>query len=181
MDINSIAVSGRSPVAIACPYISIDGDALRLRLVDSTDRAFLQRVYAQSRADEMAKVSHWSDVQKAEFLRFQFDAQDAHYRAHYPDAEFWVVQWHKQDIGRLYLHHSEDDIRVMDIALLSPLRGQGFGSQLMQWILSMAERQNKSVSLHVEPENPAKRLYLSLGFEVCGEISFYQRMCWLPN
>lgn len=40
-------------------------------------------------------------------------------------------------------------------------RGKGIGKQLMQQAI---ERARGDIALHVEPENPAKRLYESLGF-----------------
>lgn len=47
------------------------------------------------------------------------------------------------------------------IAVDRSTRGQGFGKQLMQNVL---ERCDGDVALHVEPDNPAKRLYERLGF-----------------
>jgi len=40
-------------------------------------------------------------------------------------------------------------------------RGQGLGKQLMQQVLDQAQG---DIALHVEPDNPAKRLYEKLGF-----------------
>ncbi len=47
------------------------------------------------------------------------------------------------------------------IAVNSDVRGQGLGQNLMQMALENAEG---NVALHVEPDNPAKRLYERLGF-----------------
>lgn len=47
------------------------------------------------------------------------------------------------------------------IAVHPSTRGQGFGKQLMQKALDYAEG---SVALHVEPDNPARKLYENLGF-----------------
>jgi len=41
------------------------------------------------------------------------------------------------------------------------LRGQGVGKQLMEAAL---EEAHGNVALHVEPHNPAKRLYERIGF-----------------
>ncbi|MGD1843447.1 MAG: GNAT family N-acetyltransferase [Thermonemataceae bacterium] len=40
-------------------------------------------------------------------------------------------------------------------------RGQGIGKQLMQEAMRQV---NGSIALHVEPDNPAKKLYEALGF-----------------
>ena len=47
------------------------------------------------------------------------------------------------------------------IAVDRSLRGKGVGKQLMQAALTKA---NGSIALHVEPDNPARKLYEALGF-----------------
>lgn len=47
------------------------------------------------------------------------------------------------------------------IAVDNSQRGKGFGKQLMQKAISIAEG---NIALHVEPDNPAKALYEKLGF-----------------
>lgn len=47
------------------------------------------------------------------------------------------------------------------IAVDGSLRGKGLGRQLMREAISKA---TGGIALHVEPDNPAKRLYESLGF-----------------
>jgi ribosomal protein S18 acetylase RimI-like enzyme len=47
------------------------------------------------------------------------------------------------------------------IAVDSSHRGKGYGKQLMEKAISIAEG---NIALHVEPDNPAKKLYEKLGF-----------------
>ena len=47
------------------------------------------------------------------------------------------------------------------IAVDNSQRGKGFGKKLMQKAIDTAEG---NIALHVEPDNPAKGLYESLGF-----------------
>ena len=47
------------------------------------------------------------------------------------------------------------------IAVHENYRGKGMGSQLMQKVMNIAQG---SIALHVEPDNPAKKLYERLGF-----------------
>ncbi|WP_286265893.1 GNAT family N-acetyltransferase [Thalassotalea atypica] len=152
--------------------------AISLRMSNESDMAFLLSVYADSRSEEMLKIGHWNDTEKAEFLRFQFYAQDEHYKKHYPKAEFLIIKVEDEDIGRLYVERTSKDIRVMDIALLQPHRRRGIGCKLMTDLLDEAKHHQQTVSLHVEPDNVAKQLYLKLGFSVVEEISFYEKMEW---
>lgn len=47
------------------------------------------------------------------------------------------------------------------IATHSSYRGQGIGKRLIQMVI---EQTNGNIALHVEPDNPAKKLYEKLGF-----------------
>ena len=50
------------------------------------------------------------------------------------------------------------------------------GTALMTWIIADADREGRSVTLHVEPWNPAKRLYERLGFASEGPRGIYEFM-----
>lgn len=144
---------------------------ITLRPATPEDRPFLLKIYADSRADELAPTG-WSDQELANFCRSQFEAQDAHYRTHYPTCEFLVIERRGEPIGRLYVDRRPDEIRVVDIALLEAARGQGIGGRLMGDILAEAARNGLPVRIHVEKSNPARHLYDRLGFQVeeTGEV-----------
>jgi ribosomal protein S18 acetylase RimI-like enzyme len=143
----------------------------------STDRAFLERVYASTRADEL-KLTDWTDLQKAAFTSQQFAAQDAYYRQHYPTAEFLVIELDGQPAGRLYVDRWVREIRIMDIALLAEFRRRGLGTALLRELMEEAQRSQKSLSIHVEKFNPALALYQRLGFAVVEDKGVYLLMAW---
>jgi ribosomal protein S18 acetylase RimI-like enzyme len=151
-----------------------------LRPVAPDDEAFLYRVYASTRADEMAIVP-WTDIQKEAFVRMQFRAQSAFYAEHFGGADFLVIERDGAPIGRLSLDRRDDDIRIIDIALLPETRGMGLGTSLLREILAEGERTGKPVSIHVEHFNPALRLYRRLGFEVVADEGVYYLMRWSPG
>ena len=59
---------------------------LTFRPFADADLPFLARLYASTRADELA-VTPWSDREKAAFLDMQFKAQHTHYQQYYPEAD----------------------------------------------------------------------------------------------
>ncbi len=134
-----------------------------LRPVTASDTAFLQRVYASTRTEELA-LTDWSDEQKEAFVRMQFEAQDAYYREHYVGASFEVIEVDGVPAGRLYVHRRTAEIRLMDITLLPEFRGGGAGTALLRGLMAEAETAGKSLTIHVEMYNPALRLYEKLGF-----------------
>jgi len=153
---------------------------LRLRPMTPADLPLLERVYASTRTAELAQTD-WDEAQKTAFLAFQFQAQHAHYTAHYADAEFLVIEQAGVAVGRLYLHWRASELRIVDIALLPEARGHGTGAALLSALLAAAARDGRSVSIHVEQMNPAMRLYHRLGFRKVGEHGIYHLMEWRPD
>jgi len=137
---------------------------ISLRPITPEDDSFLARVYASSRAEELA-VTGWSDEDKAVFCRRQFDAQSVHYRENYPGAFLQIVESDGVSIGRLYVAHWEREIRIMDVALLPESRGAGIGTQLLRDLQEEARSAGKSLTIHVERFNRALQLYQRLGFQ----------------
>ncbi len=153
---------------------------IRLRPVGDADRQLLYRIYADTREAEMAVVP-WSDDDKERFLHMQFGAQTSYWDEHYPDTERWIVEHHGQPIGRLYLDRRQDEIRIVDIALLTSSRGAGIGRALLEDVLAQAAEAGTAVRIHVEKNNPALRLYHRLGFGVIGDAGVYHLMEWRPG
>jgi len=146
----------------------------------SEDTPFLYRLYASTRAGEMALIA-WDDAQARAFLSMQFDAQSRYYAVQYPHASFDIVELAGDPIGRLYVDRGEQEIRVIDISLLPEFRGQDIGGTLMRGVLGEARANGKRVSIHVEQSNPAKRLYQRLGFLTISENGIYHLMEWTAD
>ncbi len=141
------------------------------------DCEFLYRVYASTRAVEMELVD-WSDEQKADFLRFQFDARHKYYQQQFPRAAFDLILVGDEPAGRLYVDRRAEEIRLIDIALLPERRGGGLGSAILERIL--AEADEKPVRIHVEHNNRALSLYHRLGFRKIEDQGVYYLMEWSP-
>ena len=141
---------------------------------------FLYQVYASTREEELAVVP-WDNAEKATFLRMQFNAQHQHYQQHFSDAEYNVILVDDIPVGRLYLHHRADEVRIVDIALLPEYRGQGTGSGLLKNILVESKQVSLPVRIHVEHNNRALRLYERLGFHQIDDQGVYYLMEWQPS
>jgi GNAT superfamily N-acetyltransferase len=150
---------------------------LALRPRTDADLAFLAELYAATREEELRPVE-WSSEQKLAFLRDQFEKQHAHYLLHYPTAEWFVIEHEGIPIGRFYVARTEGEIRLMDVSLLAEWRGRGTGTALMRALTERADSLGLMLGLHVEPYNPALRLYQRFGFttvETRGVYLFMQR------
>lgn len=134
------------------------------RTVTENDIEFLYRVYASTRAEEMA-LAGWPPKEAEDFLRMQFRLQHTQYMENYkPNAVFDIILVDGQPAGRLYVFRSSAEIRIIDLALLTEFRGNGIGSRILSTLIDEANQKKLPLSLHVEFNNPAMRLYERLGF-----------------
>lgn len=163
-------MSGTVPASFREAAAASIQDAI-VREEGADDIAFLQSLYASTRADELARVP-WSDERKAAFLAQQFSLQREQYREHYPGAE-WLVIERDALIGRAYVRCGSSEVRLMDIALVPALRGGGLGTRLTRALLDWADALALPVTLHVEPFNPAYRMYRRLGFAYVRSTGVY--------
>lgn len=147
------------------------------RPITDEDREVLAEIYASTRREELAPVP-WSGAEKEAFLRSQFAAQHLHYQRHYAEAEFSLLLVDARPIGRLYVDRRDDEIRLVDIALLPEYRGSGIGTFLLTSLLSESKAAGLPLRIHVEHNNPAMRLYLRLGFRKLEENGVYHLMEW---
>lgn len=134
-----------------------------LRTETSQDSTFLLKLYISTREAEFLQVG-WTQAELQPFLTQQFEAQSLSYHQLYPEADFQLIEYQGESIGRLYLHRGEEEYRIIDIALLPAFRKRNLGCYLIQSILYEAAETGKPVSLHVEHSNPACRLYIRMGF-----------------
>ncbi|MBK7144977.1 MAG: GNAT family N-acetyltransferase [Xanthomonadales bacterium] len=77
----------------------------------------------------------------------------------YPGAALALLDMRREPFGRAYLYASPGEFRLMDIALLPIWRGRGIGQELLRALMQVAVAQSRRITLHVEPNNPAQRLY----------------------
>lgn len=152
---------------------------ITFRPIQDDDREFLARLYASTREEELS-VTPWSDEEKAAFLRQQFEAQHTFYMEQFTEAELSIVLLDGEPAGRLYIDRREDEIRLIDIALMPEHRGQGIGGRLMEDLLDEGREAGLPVRIHVERFNPALRLYQRLGFEQVEDQGPYYLMEWQP-
>ena len=131
------------------------------------------------RAEELAPVP-WPEAAKLAFLAEQSDLQHRHYVANYPGADLLLIESDSIPIGRIYVYRSAREIRLMDIALVPDWRNRGIGTRLLRELMAEARSTGSSLTLHVEPTNPAQRMYQRLGFRLIEQRGVYDFLGWDP-
>jgi GNAT superfamily N-acetyltransferase len=134
-----------------------------VRAAGAEDRAFLFRVYASRRREELLPLG-WDEAATQAFLRTQFDHEDRDWHLHRPGAECMVVLRGGMPVGRLYVSRSAHEIRVMDLTLLPEHRRQGIGSSLLDSLLGEARATRRTVRMNVVRSSPMVELCRKLGF-----------------
>lgn len=149
------------------------GATIELRPIAPEDDGFLLELYASTREQELAQVP-FTPEQKAAFLAQQFAAQSRHY-AQYPQTSFDLVLVDGERAGRLLVGRWERELRIVDVALAPRFRGRGIGTRLLAPLLAEADGRGVPVTIHVERDNPAQRLYRRLGFAPVEEVGVHHR------
>jgi GNAT superfamily N-acetyltransferase len=142
-----------------------DDNALPIswRSATAADAAFCFSVYASTRTEELA-LWGWGVAQQEIFLKMQFAAQAASYRAEFPGASHAIVLRGDRPVGTLIANHTAGEIRLVDIALLPEHRGAGLGTGIIRRLQAEARASGRPLRLQVLKTNPAARLYARLGF-----------------
>jgi ribosomal protein S18 acetylase RimI-like enzyme len=73
-----------------------------------------------------------------------------------------------------------DHMHLRQIHLVREVRGKGIGTQLMRELLQHADALGKFVTLDVMHGNPARLLYLRLGFRQRSQNAATRQMIWRP-
>jgi GNAT superfamily N-acetyltransferase len=150
------------------------------RVIHDADRAFLLRVYASTREWEF-RLTVWTEADKADFLRRQFEMQDRDYQQAFPAAVRRIVTLDGVDIGRLYVQRQDDCLRIIEFSLLPEARGRGIGTDILRSLLNEAHGGKVPVRLSVARGSPALRLYARHGFRVVGQAGHHLALEWRPD
>lgn len=153
----------------------LNREGITLRPFEDSDTDFIHYVFSSVRRDMLAGTGA-TGKQLDQLVREQSRLQLAHYQKFYADGDHSIVEFDGRKVGRIYIHRQDHDIRLMDVSLLPEFRNKGIGSMLIQELIDEADRNDVMVSLHVEPYNPARRLYVRLGFEKKDDVQAYDYM-----
>jgi ribosomal protein S18 acetylase RimI-like enzyme len=152
-----------------------------LRRARVNDDPFLRTLHAHARRDEIAAVD-WTEDDRQQFLREQYEAQRTFFDQQYPHARHDIVLSDGEPVGRLWVNYAEDEIRVLDWALVPRSRGAGIGTALIRELQADARRLGVPITSTVAHVNPrARALYERHGFRVVGRTPMYAALEWSPT
>jgi ribosomal protein S18 acetylase RimI-like enzyme len=153
-----------------------NSSAMSVRPEQAEDEAFLLELYASTRQEEL-EAWGWTPEMCHAFLTTQFRASQARHQA-LPEAEFQIVLLDGVKAGRMIVHRTQEELHLVDIALLPQYRNGGIGTALLQRVLDEAAAAKKPVRLQVLKGNRAACFYQRLGFTQAGETELHLEMEW---
>jgi GNAT superfamily N-acetyltransferase len=154
------------------------GGTLTVRPVVKEDEPFLVALYGSTRTNELDQVQ-WAEGQREAFVQWQFDLQRREYGARYPNAEYDVILVDDCAAGRIWIGRDEEQIRLLDIALLPEYQNRGVGTALLRRLIDEAVELRKPLRHMVFVLNDdAQRFYERLGFVVIEDLGAYKHMEW---
>ena len=157
------------------------GETLILRPVTQADEEFLIAVYGGTRADELAQAE-WAEGQKEQFVRWQYGLQRREYDSRFPDADYCVILINDRPAGRIWVGSDDEQIRLLEIAIVPEFQNRGAGSILLRRLIEQARQTNKFLRHMVFVlNNDAHRFYERLGFTVIEDLGAYKHMEWRPE
>ncbi len=155
------------------------GSSISFRVVTPEDEDFLLKLYKSSRGDDLLGLG-WSEERISEFLEMQYEAQQRFYENDYQNATDEIVLLDGKPAGHLSIERREDEIRFVDIALLSENRHAGIGTFLIRRLQDEAKGVSKPLRLQVIRFNRAVTLLERLGFVRTSETGTHFQMEWVP-
>lgn len=142
---------------------------ISLRPATAADEQFLKGVHHAARRWEFAFLLQSGEAELYhKVMEQQYASQHQFYFAAFDQAHYGIIQWTDRPIGRLYVDYRDDEVRVLDIAILPEYRDRGIGRIVMTGVCLEAAMRRKPVRLHVHYLSRALRFYQRLGFRRIG-------------
>lgn len=157
----------------------MDEDKYVLEKVTYIYTDFLFDVYASTREAEMAKTG-WDNLSIDQYLHLQFKLQNTQFHHNYPKADYSIISWEGNHVGRLYVNRTKDEIRIIEISLLTRYRNKGLGTRIVRDLIAEAEAAGLPLRLSVERTCQAVRLFEREGFNITEDVGAYHFMQRLP-
>ena len=143
------------------------------------DSAFMRRLFCRlAQVQPLLQMGGQAEL----LIDMQLKSREQQYRAMYPGGSFELILANGKPIGRLATDCSATPWSLIDIAILPEFRGQQIGTHFVGKLLESAENSRTEVRASVHADNlQARRLWLSLGFQVTEERLDYWSLLYSPQ
>jgi len=142
-----------------------------LRPAKPDDYPFALALFLDGSAGHLQKIGRWDEERVV-----------SRFKRAYKDEQARIIRAGGEDVGWIQIDEFVRRLHLRQLHLIASVRGRGIGTRLIEDLHERGVRQGKPVTLDVIHGNPAKALYLRLGFRSTGEDLDKTRMIWrLPR
>jgi ribosomal protein S18 acetylase RimI-like enzyme len=139
----------------------------RLRPAEQGDYSFALALYLEGAKEHLTKIGRWDE-----------DRFVALFREGYKQGRTRIIRVDGRVVGFIQVVDFADRLYLRQIHLIDGFRGRGIGSTLIGGELKRGAESSRPVTLDVMHGNPARRLYVKLGFESTGKDPDKEQMIW---
>jgi ribosomal protein S18 acetylase RimI-like enzyme len=132
--------------------------AFSLRPPKPNDSVLALSLYLDGARQHLAKIGRWN--RKLTVARF---------RSGYNPAQVKIICVGEEAVGWVQVIEFAGRLQLRQLHLIPGHRGNGIGTSLITGVLKRADASGKPVTLDVLHGNPARSLYLRLGFKQTGQ------------
>jgi ribosomal protein S18 acetylase RimI-like enzyme len=146
-----------------------------LRPITASDRDLQRRLFQSTRPDLVSLPL--PPAEREALIAMQLRAREQDWSRRYGEEGHAIVidAESQSEVGEIWIHRSEAELRLVDIAFLPEHRSRGRGTAILRQLIEEARAKNVPLRLSVIPTNPARRLYERLGFKTC-EVQVQDRV-----
>jgi ribosomal protein S18 acetylase RimI-like enzyme len=146
-------------------------------LVFSDDSAscwpIIREIWCETNADFLGLEYEGPIV---DLMLLQFSAKMAQYQTQYPNLQQRIAYFQKKASGYIMWSLENDELVVVDIAVLTAYQRKGIATELLQQCIKTANQNKKPVRLTVTRDNPAISLYIRMGFTIVSSNHVHHQM-----
>jgi ribosomal protein S18 acetylase RimI-like enzyme len=138
-----------------------------LRPAEPSDYPFALALYLEGAKEHLSKIDRWDE-----------DRFVALFHQGYEQGQTRIISVDDRVVGFIQVVDFADRLYLRQIHLIDGFRGRGIGSTLIGVELKRGAESGRPVTLDVMHGNPARRLYVKLGFESTGQDPDKEHMIW---
>ncbi len=106
----------------------------------------------------------YESVMRPYYVKLNLVWDSTKFREYFNPRSTNIIQFDDVEIGMIRVEERADCIYLADLQIQDKYRNRGIGTGLIESVIRLASSVNKPVRLRVLSGNPAKNLYLRLGF-----------------
>jgi 2-amino-4-hydroxy-6-hydroxymethyldihydropteridine diphosphokinase len=116
--------------------------------------------------DDLEWLELFYELMMRPYVELTHEWDSTKFREYFDPKTIEVIQADGIDIGMLKVEERDEYIYLGDLQIDRAYQNRGIGTKLIQTVIRSANIVNKPIRLRVLKGNPAKELYLRLGFQV---------------